>query len=107
MDKYVLIKVTMLFNPADAWQHVHQFDKSFASYLDSIGLVAQEVVTQGGAAGEKIILVKKKPVLVEIPKQDEKGPQQVLTQMKEKKDSQKVKEFKQGKLIIRKGYLRK
>lgn len=101
MKQYALIKVTLLFDPAEVWQHTSQFDKSFADFLASIGMEAQEVNVTGGSPGEKLLLVKKKEPLIEIPQQEDKGPQAKLNEMKTKSEPKK------GKMLWGKGYLKK
>lgn len=101
MKQYALIKVTMLFDPAEVWQHTSQFDKSFADYLSTIGMEAQEVNVVGGSPGEKLLLVKKKEPLIEIPQQESKAPQEKLNEMRAKPEPPK------GKMNWKKGYLKK
>ena len=77
MRQYALIKITMLFDPSEVWQHTNQFDKSFADYLASIGFEAQEVQVTGGSPGEKMLLVRKKEMIDTVVSQDV-GPKAAL-----------------------------
>lgn len=68
---------TFFFDPAQTtWAHEYQFEQSFAKYLESIGLEAQNV----DAGSEKVYYISKKAGF-ELPKTMAKSlPQHSLTQ---------------------------
>lgn len=91
MTDFANLKVTMFFDPAQVWQHTSQFEKSFASYLETIGMQAQTVKTIGGSSGEVFFLISKKP-MIDIPQQNDKptkSPQQKLKEMATKPEPKK------------------
>jgi len=107
MTNFAILKITLFFDPAQTWQHFDQFNKDFADFLATKGLEAQTVKAVGGAISEDILLISKKEVL-KLPEQTDKqvGPQKALAALS-KPESAKAQQFKQGKFLSRKGYLKK
>src|SRR3989338_4911632 len=115
----VLVELLIFFDPVQTeWTTYDQFESSYAKFLDSIGLEGETVQTIGGAVSRKIILIKKKQevampttpsVFVEPSKASgrSKSIKGQIESLKIGKTSSEERDFKRGKLLKRKGYLKK
>ena len=77
------LEFTIMFDPSETWSHLHDFEGSFAKFLDTIGLEA-EIVTPLGVAPRRIVFIRKKIEIEPIqPKVEEtKGPQKAFGEVK-------------------------
>jgi len=99
MAKFAGIPVIFLMEDT-TFSHWHEFEKFLSEALAAKNMEAMNVSVEGSPF--RIIGLKSKPALpIEIPKQDEKGPQEKLKQMVSKTEAKK------GKMLWSKGYLKK
>ena len=56
----VFIKYGFIFEPADTWSNLYQFDQLFAKYLREMGLQAELVRSEDGQEKMKILYITKK-----------------------------------------------
>lgn len=111
-----------LFDPAETWQHVYQVERWIADSLDRMGMEGEIVKTMLGntpliidkpvLTGKKVYFIKSKnkmdllratPKVVGRPK-SLKG---VISGMSNKNIKAPERDFKKGKFLPRKGYLKK
>ena len=117
MAKHAL-QYIFFYDPVQTeWTQGYQFEASFAKYLTSIGLEAEIVLTEGNV-GARILLIKKKQevAMPAMPSgsvailQSKGRPKSIKGQiesLKVGKETTTERDFKKGKLLKRKGYLKK
>ena len=59
MKTFSRVKLELLFDPAEAWQHTYQFESDFSDFLKVRGLQGQKVKTVEGGVGDVLLLISK------------------------------------------------
>lgn len=85
MSKQIaLLEFSVMFDPAETWAHMYEFEASFANFLKFIGLEA-EVMMPVGMGTKRVLFIRKieevSPLVVENTQTNE-GPQEKLKEMK-------------------------
>jgi len=78
------LEYVIMFDPAETWAHLFEFENKFGEFLGTIGLEA-EITTPIGMATKRILFIRKKEEiqpLEEPVKAVQKGPQQALKDVK-------------------------
>lgn len=59
MKQLIFLEYTFLFDAADAWQHLSQFESDLSDFFRMHDLDVGIVKTIGGQAGKRIMILKK------------------------------------------------
>ena len=110
--KLAVARYMFLFDPTKTWARLYQFETDLKLLLDAKGLDGVIVDTMG-KAGEKIVYVRPKDKMnLSVAKPAKKGrPLSVKGRFKQmtpkKGDKAGARDFKKGKFLKRKGYLKR
>lgn len=63
----VFLEYFFVFDPADTWQHIDQFEADLAKYLDEHGLEGEIIHSAEDKKGKRILKITKKPELPPVP----------------------------------------
>jgi hypothetical protein len=111
MSKLVFLKYAFLFDAAESYSHLYQFERDLADFFKTKGFVAELPKMIEGYQGEKIILLKRVDSMIAPTLKQQPGrPQSIqgkFNQMRGHKLNAKERDFRKGKLLTRKGYLKK
>ncbi len=110
MKPMVLLDYTFLFDPADTWQHLYQFEKELVDFLASKGLESEVIKAIEGQAGKRILYIKKKEVVVTTPVNPVGRPvslKGLINNMRTKEMKAPEKNFKKGIFVKTKGYIKR
>lgn len=111
MSKLVFLKYAFLFDAAESYSHLYQFERDLADFFKTKGFVAELPRMVEGYQGEKVILLKRVDKMIEPTlKQGPGRPQTIqgkFNQLRSHKANAKERDFKRGTRLIRKGYLKK
>lgn len=80
----VILKYSMIFDPAETWSKISDFEADFAKFFTDRGCEIEVIQTPTGSTEEKILLINRKQTLVEDKK--EPTPRQVKRQLTAKRD---------------------
>lgn len=109
--KIAYVEYAFLFDPTKTWARLYEFETELKNFLSSKGLDGV-ILDTIGTSGKKIIYVRVKDKIDQsVGEPKPKGrPLSVKTQierLKRGKESAKVRDFRKGKLLKRKGYLKR
>jgi len=96
--KAVLLDYMFLFDPANTWQHLYQFEQDLAKFFKSHGFESEIIKNVEGQTSKRLLYIRKKEEIVkEAPKpvgrpQTIKGRIRGLTERKVKAPERKFKE---------------
>jgi signal recognition particle subunit SEC65 len=111
MKKYVRMDFCWMFDPNETWQHSFQVEKEIADFLRAKGLEAELVKTVDGSTGYPMYLIKRVDPLLQAVKETEtpknEAMKTIIDKIRYKEPSKQEKQFKQGRFVPRKGYLKK
>lgn len=122
MARPVLMEFMFLFDPSDTWQHAYQVERWIADSLEKAGLEGEMVKTMLGntpiiidkpvLTGKKVYYIKSKDKLDLLRSQPNpvgrpKSIKGIVKSMSDKKTKAPERNFKKGKYLTRKGYLKK
>lgn len=66
MKNPVFLEYMFVFDPAEGWAHLYEFESMFANYLKTIGFEGEVVKRVDGQSGRGMIFItKKQAILVE------------------------------------------
>jgi hypothetical protein len=106
MRNYAVIRNMIIFDPAEVWQHLDQYNKDYFDFLESKGLEGQVVKAVGGAVSENVILISKKPMLPGVDiKPEIKSVKPTIDALRNIPPSKAAQDFKKGKYNFKKGVL--
>ena len=105
------VEYLFLFDPTKTWAKLYQFETELKNLLDAKGMEGIILDTMG-RGGKKIVYIRPKAAIDQSVAQSQpKGrPLSIkskFAKMKTGKQSAKARDFKKGKLLKRKGYLRR
>jgi len=121
--KLVFLDYTFLFDPGETWQHLNQFETDFAKFLATKGLIAEpvkDILGKNPIILEKPVLAGKK--VIQIYRSDKLGiptsnqqplqgrPMNTKTMFDKQREHlvrPKERDFSKGKVLTRKGYLKR
>jgi hypothetical protein len=112
MKSYAFLQYAFIFDPAEGWSHAYQFEKDMADFFAAHGFDAELMKQVEGSSGTKVIILKKIDSGV-IPTPEANRPGRPITipgkfnKIRETKQSAPARDFKMGKFLPRKGYLKK
>ena len=72
MSTIALLEYAFMFDTGEAWSNLYQFESTILKYFDALGFEAEILKTVEGATGRRILMLKKKPQVVNGP--TEKNP---------------------------------
>ena len=99
-----------MFDPADTgWNRIYEYDKNYAKFLDSIGLVGEKVEVFGDPTESFIWITKKPQIMPDIknPVGRPKTIKGIVSSLSKHQVKAPEREFKKGSFLPRKGYLKK
>lgn len=65
MKQYAFLEYTFMFEPSGTWPHLYEFEKDLARFFSEHGFEAEIMKTVEGQSGKRILLIQKKPEVVE------------------------------------------
>lgn len=74
-----------MFNPAEAWQHVSQFEEDFGKFLDEIGFEANIISGPDDSPGKRILFVTKKDEIAPPPEPKMKSKKRLKAMQMDRK----------------------
>ena len=110
--KYAFLQYGFIFNPAEGWNNVFAFEKDMADFFDAHGFDAEALNQLAGSSGVKVFILKRiDDSIVPTPPANKPGrpisiPGQ-FNKVRVTKQSAPARDFKEGKFLPRKGYLKK
>jgi len=104
----VFLKYGFLFD-ADSmpWRHLDDFERDLGEFFTSKGLQAKVVKTLDEQKSERIVWLCKKPEVLTMPEDTQVGIKESLSKLAPTRETSIQKKFKEGKYLVRKGYLKK
>jgi len=113
-DRLAFLEYTFVFQPgAQTWQRGFEFEKDLADFLAAHGLEAKIIETIGGT-GRRVVLVEKMDKLDKARDGQTTNPPgrpmsvgSRLKQLTPEKTKAAERRFKEGKFLVRKGYLKR
>lgn len=77
--KMAFLEYMFIFDTAEAWQHLYQFEDDLAKFFKERGFEATIVKTiEGQASGRRILAIKRVDVLAKENKQSNKSPKEQI-----------------------------
>lgn len=73
MSTVALIEYAFMFDTSEAWSNLYQFESTLLKYFDALGFEAEVLKTVEGATGRRILMLKKKPTVVNAPEKNPVG----------------------------------
>ena len=67
MATQALLEYAFLFDTSEAWSNLYQFESTILKYFETLGFDAEILKTVEGATGRRIMILKKKPQVVNGP----------------------------------------
>ena len=67
----VFLEYFFVFDPADTWQHVDQFEGDLSKFLDEHGLEGEIIQSAEDKKGKRILKITKKPIIPPVPQVEE------------------------------------
>ena len=111
MKQLALIEYTMMFDPGvTGWSHLYMFEKSLTEFFESKGLDAMVIKGIEGGDTKRILYLRPKEMKMPTPPQPVGRPKSIkgiIKTMSNKNVKAKERDFKKGKFLSRKGYLKK
>lgn len=141
MAQKALLRYTFLFDPAEAWSHLSQFENDLGDFFAANDMQVTIIKPVGGQIGERIMEIQRMdfvskatnnntPDIPRTAQNNPVSPQAILKQMKgtnitpkgfkefqqaglpkeamvNRKVTKREQQFKQGKIMTRKGYLKR
>jgi len=110
MKKIVILERKFMFDPSVSYSRVSEFDNMLARFLDSINVEAEKIGVVGQAWSDILYLKPKTNAVVPTEQRQPGRPQTIqgkVNELRSHKVNARERDFKKGKLLIRKGYLRK
>ena len=121
--KLVYLEYTFLFDPSETWPRLSQFETELAKFLATKGLIAEPVrdilgknpivLQKPVLSGKKIIQIYKSDKFA-VPTQQTQplqgrplGTKGMFDKQRQHNISPRERDFRQGKVLTRKGYLKK
>lgn len=110
--KLVFLEYSFMFDPAKTWMRLSDFEKDLAKFFDGLGLEAHVISPAEGRSGRNVLYIKSKAAMDQSVGEPKKPGRPLsvkgsIEKLKVGKESAKAKKFKKGKLLKRKGYLRR
>ena len=110
MKKMVILERKFMFDPSVSYSRVSEFDNMLARFLDSINVEAERIDVVGQEWNDILYLKPKSNLAVPTAPRQQGRPitiQGKVNQLRSHKINAKERDFKKGKLLSRKGYLKK
>jgi len=108
--KIAYVEYAFLFDPTKTWARLYEFETELRNFLASKGLEGI-ILDTVGMTGKKIIYIRAKEDVVvsgELKKGRPLSLKAQIEKLKPKsKESAKIRDFKKGRLVKSKGYLKK
>lgn len=73
MATQALLEYAFLFDTSEAWSNLYQFESTILKYFETLGFDAEILKTVEGATGRRIMILKKKPQVVNGPEKNPVG----------------------------------
>lgn len=103
------LEYTFIFDPSMTFQSGTRFERELADFFNSKNMEAEVIETVGNAS-RRVLLITKKDLVMEPPKNPPGRPLSVkgkLEQLAPTKETAVARDFKKGKFLVRKGYLKR
>lgn len=81
MKNLAILEYMFMFDPADTWSHLNQFEGSLRDFFTQNGLEAQIVSSVNGQPGKRMLLIKKVDKIPEIKPPKQHDPKAQLQKM--------------------------
>ena len=77
------LEYLIMFDPAETWSHLFEFENKFGEFLGTLGLEA-EISVSIGMATKRVLVIKKKEEILPVapPVISQRGPQEALREVK-------------------------
>ena len=76
--KVVFLEYSFIFDPADTWSHIWEFEEDLAKFFEERGLEALTISSVDERAGKRLLYISKKQELVPpIPEEKESVKQRI------------------------------
>lgn len=109
----VFLRYNFIFNPAETWSHLHQFEDALAKFFEGHNMQARIVRTVEGQIGDRLMIIEKKEeVKRPVPPKKSSGIKRPQTKRKrirkggkplpKTKDKPRRFSFKKGKRLSQK-----
>lgn len=110
MKQIVLLEYTFMFEPGDTWAHLYEFEKTLSDFFATKGLDAQIIKAIEGGGTKRVLYLRKKETPMPTMGTSGGRPKSlkgIIKNMTSKTVMANERDFKKGKLLKTKGYLRK
>jgi hypothetical protein len=108
--RYAFLQYSFIFDPSQSWSHVYQFEKDLADFFAANGFEAELMKQVEGSSNQKVFILKKIEGSI-VPTNSQPGRPITIPgtfkKIREMKVSAKVRDFKKGTFLPRKGYLKR
>lgn len=114
MTSLAIIEYMFMFDPSNTWQQGSQFEKDLADFFAANGFQCEVVETKGGSTKRVLVITKivEQPTLTNqnAKQYDERRKQpgsMLKTESSMPLNNARERDFKQGKLLKSKGYVKR